>query len=109
MPKQDSFLLKNKVNERSVSHKLGEYLQQQFPDWNVDCEYNKKGDATKILDGMAECRDSLTDLVYPDIIVHKRDTNENLLIVEMETKQENHECDRAKCELFTSNKGEYKI
>jgi hypothetical protein len=30
--KNDSFLLKESVNERSITHKLAEYLQQQFPD-----------------------------------------------------------------------------
>jgi hypothetical protein len=46
---QDAHLLKNDVNERSITHKLAEYIQQVTPDWNVDCEYNKHGTDTKRL------------------------------------------------------------
>src|SRR4030042_3754738 len=42
--KNDSFLLEKDVNERSISHKLAEYLQEQFPDYDVDCEYNWQTD-----------------------------------------------------------------
>ena len=31
------------ANERSLTHKLAEYLQCEFPDWHVDCEYNRHG------------------------------------------------------------------
>ena len=30
--KNDSFLLNGGVHERSIAHKLAEYLQEQFPD-----------------------------------------------------------------------------
>lgn len=38
---QDSYLLMHNVNERSLTHKLGEYLQQSLAQFNVDCEYNR--------------------------------------------------------------------
>lgn len=41
LSKNDAFLLEGNVNERSISHKLAEYLQQEFNDWNVDYEYNR--------------------------------------------------------------------
>ncbi len=34
--KNDAFLLENDVNERSVSHKLAEYIQTQFPEWHAN-------------------------------------------------------------------------
>ena len=37
---RDSYLLEHLAHERSITHKLGEYLQQLFPDYDVDCEYN---------------------------------------------------------------------
>jgi hypothetical protein len=37
----DDFLLEKDVNERSITHKLAEYMQQEFKDWDVDCEYNR--------------------------------------------------------------------
>jgi len=41
---KDLFLMKEDVNERSISHKLGEYLQILFSEFNVDCEYNRQLD-----------------------------------------------------------------
>ncbi len=38
--KRDDYLLENKVSERAITHKLGEYYQYIFDEWNVDCEYN---------------------------------------------------------------------
>lgn len=43
----DLFLLQSNVNERSLSHKLTEYLQGEFQGWHVDCEYNRDHDLTK--------------------------------------------------------------
>jgi len=40
--KNDGFLLEKNINERSITHKLGEYYQQLFPEWNVDCEFGHK-------------------------------------------------------------------
>ncbi len=106
--KNDSFLLESGVNERSVSHKLAEYLQLQFPDWNVDCEYNRKGSALKTLERIRECSEErATDRVFPDIIIHQRSKKINLLVLEIKTKDENPICDIEKPKLFTSN-GEYK-
>lgn len=105
--KNDSFLLKNDVNERSTSHKLAEYLQKQFPEWNVDCEYDKKGDATKKLIGIDKCRESKSTIVYPDIIIHERNKKNNLLVIEIKTKNQDSTCDIEKLRLFTSDT-EYK-
>lgn len=39
--KEDRYLSKLDVNERSQTHKLAEYIQHMLPEYNVDCEYNK--------------------------------------------------------------------
>jgi hypothetical protein len=97
--KNDIYLLKIGVHERTVSHKLAEYLQAQFPDWNVDCEYNRKGGVVqKLL--TREC--SKKPKVYPDIIIHQRGTTNNLLVIEMKTSDLPIECDIEKLILFTS-------
>lgn len=44
--KQDWYLLTHSVNERSQTHKLGEYLQQALSAYNIDCEYNRMVDAS---------------------------------------------------------------
>ena len=47
--KLDFYLLTTNINERSISHRLAVYLQLQFPDWDVDCEYNRNHDDVKRL------------------------------------------------------------
>lgn len=92
--RKDSFLIEHDVNERAITHKLGEYLQREFPDWHVDCEYNRVGteDAKKVVRGLNSCGGNVpTDdtsgrTVYPDIIVHTRGktgSGSNLLVVEL--------------------------
>lgn len=81
---QDRFLLVSNVNERTISHKLAEYLQKEFSGWNVDCEYNRKFEKIKKLqpEGI-ESNDTDAKTVYPDIIIHRRNTENNLLIIEI--------------------------
>jgi len=74
-------LLKIDASERAISHILGLYLRKEFKRWHVDCEYNRK-----LFDEVQQswktlATDSIT--VFPNIIVHKRGTRNNLLIVEM--------------------------
>ena len=67
-----------------------------FDDWNVDCEYNRQQANTKQLEFLKVVRKILKDekvrlkpddttskSVFPDIIVHRRNTDENLLVIEM--------------------------
>jgi hypothetical protein len=101
---QDIYLLQNDANERSLTHKLAGYLELEFPEWNVDCEYNKNlGDAKKVdawelkrkkllskLGGKLSTRErsAIEKIleggvsVYPDIIIHHRGTNENFIVIE---------------------------
>jgi hypothetical protein len=110
--KNDAFLLENVVHERSIAHKLAEYLQVEFPDWHVDCEYNRKGRDEKILKGIHECLEQRkTDRIFPDIIVHLRNTDKNLLVVEIKPNDNSDPCDVKKLELLTKpdNGYEYKL
>ena len=83
----DPELLNVDANERSITHKLAEHLQREFPEWHVDCEYNRVGHDTKRLWGMDVGKPEPDDLeaktVFPDIIVHHRTTPENLLVIEV--------------------------
>lgn len=38
---EDAYLFEADANERSISHRLALYLEEEFPGWNVDCEYNR--------------------------------------------------------------------
>ncbi len=85
---RDRFLLEKEVNERSISHRLAMYLQNEFGDeWDVDCEYNRNHDITKKLTihpKRVQINDTNATTVYPDIIVHRRGTHDNnLLVIEM--------------------------
>ncbi len=106
---KDLFLLQEKVHERSVSHKLAEYLQPLFQDVNVDCEYNRKGLASKKLDGIEECNERKKNkMVLPDIVIHERNSDNNILVIEIKTVLGDFACDFRKLELFTDQFGEYR-
>ena len=87
----DGDLLDRDANERSITHKLAEHLQRQFPEWNVDCEYNRQGKAVKRLAGLykkGDISDSDCEAktVFPDIIVHKRGREDNLIVIEVKKR-----------------------
>lgn len=106
----DAELLNNDVNERSISHRLACYLEPLFPGWNVDCEYNRKHDDPKRLDITRHhvlSDDTQATTVFPDIIVHRRNTDENLLVIEMKktTSKEGDDHDFNKLKAFKSQLG----
>jgi len=101
------YLLENDLNERTITHKLAEYLRPMFPELEVDCEYNRDGHDPKrvnLEDRPVEEWGAGSN-VYPDIIVHHRGDNlHNVLIVEAKKARrlggqvDDH--DRTKIEAF---------
>ena len=95
---RDRHLLEVCANERSITHRLGIYLQDLFPEWDVDCEYNRDDHDPKRLhlDGLYPTRikpdDTKGKTVFPDIIVHERGTDCNLLVIEVK-KTNSDVCD----------------
>jgi len=101
----DGQLLKKKVHEQAVSHRLAVYLEHHFPTFHVDCEYNKLADGIKILFGIDPVCFGLTSEenraaikarwairerskhgLRPDITVHwrgERNKQSNVLVVEV--------------------------
>jgi len=122
--KQDKYLLDKKVNERTITHKLAEYLQDHFPEFNVDCEYNRfehnrLDDLVKRLElprNKVNWDDTEAKTVFPDIIVHKRGKPEyNLLVIEVKKKSklntgnlERNNFDKNKLRAFTEEPYNYK-
>ena len=99
--KNDYLLLKNNAQERAITHKLAEYLQIEFPGWEVDCEYNRHLDKIK--------RRADGSSFNPDIIVHRRESDRyNLLVIEAKKSngEDNHEAERLK--EATSPQSEYR-
>ena len=121
---KDLDLIKRDVNERTITQHLALYLGQCFSEWefHIDCEYNRNYTEPKylnlsiadinILEGGLDSKDTDARTVYPDIIMHKRDSNdENLLVIE--AKKENpsnilESLDIKKLKAFTSKRNEYK-
>lgn len=111
---KDVDLLYIDANERSISHKLGEYLQQEFCDWHVDCEYNRDLTDTKRLKGLYnDCKpdDIEAKTVFPDIVVHLRQSNDNLLVIEIKkaSNRDGTTKDRRKLEAFTGDEYRYRF
>jgi hypothetical protein len=108
--KRDKELLVLDANERSITHKLAEYLQAEFKDWHVDCEYNRIREAAKHIhlpSGEVRPDDTNAITVFPDIIVHKRNTPENLLVIEVKksTNPQGEEFDVSKLHAFKAELG----
>jgi hypothetical protein len=95
-------LLESGVREEALCHHLADELQQEFPDWDVDTEYDKLHvngipAAKKYISSTGKTRTAI-----PDIIVHHRQTAENLLVVEIKRlgKMRGREEDRDKLRAY---------
>ncbi len=109
---QDTFLIQANTNERTISHKLGEYLQVEFPTMKVDCEYNRHGKEIKKLDVPRDninWDDTEAKTVFPDIIVHERNNDiNNLLVIEVKkSANKNNQFDKNKLKSFTNEPYRY--
>jgi hypothetical protein len=102
---REAYLLEKDAGERTLSHRLAVYIERQFPDWEVDCDYNRLGERRLLLPKgtIVSTDDALGKSVYPDIVVHRRAVPKNLLAVEVR-KAANHqpiEHDRHKLQALT--------
>lgn len=94
------------VGERAIVFRLAHYMQNimdkmpVFKGYVLDCEYNRDGTDIKKL--QEKC-------VYPDVIIHQRQNNENnLLVMEVKTYWNNDTGqDVEKLRGFTDPNGDY--
>jgi hypothetical protein len=89
---RDAFLFQVDANERSITHRLAVHMTPCFPDWHVDCEYNRDGFDPKVLHGLGGAEDpdeTNGSRVYPDVVVHHRGKPENLLVIEVKKSTSN--------------------
>jgi hypothetical protein len=107
---EQGYLIMIDATERAISHYLALYLMKAFsPDYDVDVEYNRDGYDPKRLD--IEPLNSSSDetravTVYPDVIVHKRGTNDqNLLVLEMKKREGDLAYDKRKLQAFRRELG----
>jgi hypothetical protein len=82
---RETHLLEKDLGERTLTHRLAVSLERQFPEWNVDCEYNRLGERTWRLPkaSIVSTDDELGKSIYPDIVVHHRGVPDNLLAIEV--------------------------
>ncbi|MFD0912706.1 hypothetical protein [Methylophilus luteus] len=84
---KDHHLLAANASERSLTHWLAIHLMPFFKNYEVDCEYNRDGfDVKKLMLNERPVVDTQLEAVtvFPDIIVHRRGSNNyNLLVVEV--------------------------
>lgn len=99
----DSYLLRHDLNERTISHKFALYLEHEFPGWDIDCEYNRSTGKPKSLrlpkDGV-NWDDTHAKTVFPDVIVHRRGTSSNLLVIEIKKVGLPDDFDRKKLKAY---------
>ena len=97
----DSELLKCDVHERALTHKYAEALQTVFRSWHVDCEYNREGKSVN--PKRVDLPEEPGKTVYPDIIIHRRKSKINLLIIEAKPNnatQKSIEYDKKKLQAY---------
>ena len=90
--RRDSYLLDVDASERAITHRLAIYLQAAFKDWDVDCEYNRNGlepKTTRLPVEGTSTADEHAVTIFPDIIVHHRDSEDNLLAIEIKKSSSN--------------------
>jgi hypothetical protein len=90
---EDKTLFEIKVHEDAFTSQLKTYLSFQFPDCDVDHNYNRNLKNKKKIDTNAGPED-----ILPDIIIHERMTSKNLLAIEV--KKDIFLTDKEKLEDF---------
>lgn len=85
-------ILERGLNERILSSRFADYLRPLFNEFDVDPEYNGDIDKPNDRKALDIAKNRLTEIGYkpnqknnyklsPDIIIHKRGSNENNLVV----------------------------
>lgn len=109
---KDCEIISNHTNERAIVFRFGIYFNNEveknklnylnYLNYKVDIEYNRNIEEPKRLKS--------EKIVIPDLILHKRGSNDNnLLVIEFKTFwNSNQEEDTKKIENFCNSKGEYK-
>jgi hypothetical protein len=96
---RDVDLIATGGHEQAICHRLAVYLEGHTG-LNVDCEYNRDMMRAKELPGGRRFR--------PDIIVHRRLSNdENLLVVETKARAQRSASDRQKLRLLLDERGRF--
>ena len=89
--KDKQALLSVDIYEPTINHRIAVYLEDLFPGFDIDCEYNKTLSGDK--------RNVNGKKIRPDIIIHTRMTNENnSVMVEVKKSGRNSKLSKADIE-----------
>lgn len=119
--RHDHYFMEHDLNERTMTDSLASYIRPQirlwyrFHSYNTDCEYNRNMDEPKRGHYYNEMYNRPSEngdpILIPDIIVHKRGSNEhNLIVIEAKkvgARQQDINYDFMKLEYMTSPYSEY--
>jgi hypothetical protein len=102
---REAVLFEQDLGERTLTHRLAVQVERQFPDYEVDCEFDRLGPRTLNLPrgSIVSTDDHLGKSIYPDIVVHQRAVPKNHIAIEVR-KASNHqpvEHDRHKLRALT--------
>ena len=119
--KEEKEIIEINVNERTLSARLMFHLQtllledelyrEKYKTYSVDCEYNRiNEDKIKTLKRYEnfEIDDNSDKIrkIFPDIILHKRKEEDNLIVIEMKKSTSNNidckEKDRERLKIMTN-------
>jgi len=102
----DAQLIAGKAHEQAVTACLKRYLHDEFPESDVDCEYNRDD---RDPDDIKRDRDRAA--MRPDIVVHQRRTQTNLLAIEVKPywSPVDRDEDFARLEHLTGNRFNYSL
>lgn len=90
--KEEKEIIEINVNERTLSARLmfhlqtlllNEIYQENYKEYSIDCEYNRRKEIVKILPKEYRELEKKDKQIYPDIILHQRNSEKNLMIIEM--------------------------
>jgi len=90
--KEEKEIIEINVNKRTLSARLmfhlqtlllNEIYQENYKEYSVDCEYNRRKEIVKILPKEYRELEKKDKQIYPDIILHQRNSEKNLMIIEM--------------------------
>lgn len=106
----DAHLVDVNSSERSMTHSIAVIMSQNpaFKGWNIDCEYSRHGDEVKRLSlpPKSTSSDELeAKTVYPDVIIHKRNSDENLLVIEAKKSSASQDYDEKKIKGYMEQLG----
>lgn len=111
----EALLANNKLaatnpSEVAITFDLGWHIREMFGnEWDVNGEYDRLGEDEKALLYPDRPKQKATDNIRPDIIVHKINEKNNLLVVEakLSPRDLEHPYDEWKLRGLTWQQGEY--